>query len=80
MDLKGKNFLTLRDFTPDEITGLIDLAADLKAKKKAGKDKLRPVYANFKKFFDYEKEVNRVLGKNKTDSRFVGIGKLLKKQ
>ena len=32
MDLKGKNFLTLRDFTPDEITGLIDLAADLKAK------------------------------------------------
>ena len=36
MDLKGKNFLTLRDFTPDEITGLIDLAADLKAKKKAG--------------------------------------------
>ena len=51
-----------------------------KAKKKAGKDKLRPVYANFKKFFDYEKEVNRVLGKNKTDSRFIGIGKLLKKQ
>ena len=36
MDLKGKNFLTLRDFTPDEITSLIDLAADLKAKKKAG--------------------------------------------
>ena len=51
-----------------------------KAKKKAGKDKLRPVYANFKKFFDYEKEVNRVLGKNKTDNRFIGIGKLLKKQ
>ena len=36
MDLKGRNFLTLKDFTPEEITYLLDLAADLKAKKKAG--------------------------------------------
>jgi len=36
MDLKGKDFLKLLDFTPEEITGLLDLAADLKAKKKAG--------------------------------------------
>ena len=36
MNLKGRNFLTLKDFTPDEIRYLIDLAADLKAKKKAG--------------------------------------------
>ena len=36
MDLKGRNFLTLKDFTPEEITYMIDLAADLKAKKKAG--------------------------------------------
>ncbi len=36
MDLKGRSFLTLRDFAPDEIIGLLDLAADLKAKKKAG--------------------------------------------
>ena len=36
MNLKGKHFLKLLDFTPDEITGLIDLAAELKAKKKAG--------------------------------------------
>ena len=36
MNLKGKSFLTLLDFTPDEITGLVDLAAQLKAKKKAG--------------------------------------------
>ena len=35
-DLKGKSFLTLLDFSPAEITGLLDLAADLKAKKKAG--------------------------------------------
>ena len=36
MDLKGRNFLKLLDFTPEEINGLIELAADLKAKKKAG--------------------------------------------
>ena len=36
LNLKGKNFLKLLDFTPAEIEGLIDLAADLKAKKKAG--------------------------------------------
>ena len=36
MNLKGKNFLKLLDFTPEEITGLLDLAAELKAQKKAG--------------------------------------------
>ncbi len=36
MNIKGKSFLKLLDFTPEEIEGLIDLAAKLKAKKKAG--------------------------------------------
>ena len=36
MNLKGRSFLTLKDFTPEEIIGLLDLAADLKAKKKQG--------------------------------------------
>ncbi len=36
MDLKGRNFLTLKDFTPEEIRYLIDLAADYKEKKKKG--------------------------------------------
>ncbi|MCD8106419.1 MAG: ornithine carbamoyltransferase [Oscillospiraceae bacterium] len=36
MNLYGRDFLKLMDFTPDEIEGLIDLAATLKAKKKAG--------------------------------------------
>ena len=35
MDLKGKSFLKLLDFTPEQIGYLIDLASDLKAKKKA---------------------------------------------
>lgn len=36
MNLKGRSFLTLKDFTPEEILYLLDLAADLKAKKKKG--------------------------------------------
>ena len=36
MDLKGRHFLKLMDFTPEEIEYLLDLAADLKQKKKAG--------------------------------------------
>ena len=36
VNLKGKDFLKLLDFTSEEIEYLLDLAADLKAKKKAG--------------------------------------------
>ena len=35
-ELKGKNFLKLLDFTPEEIQGFIDFAIELKAMKKAG--------------------------------------------
>ncbi len=35
-DLKGRHFLTLKDFTPQEIESLLALAADLKRKKKQG--------------------------------------------
>lgn len=36
MNLKDRDFLTLLDYTPEEIAYLVDLAAELKAKKKAG--------------------------------------------
>jgi ornithine carbamoyltransferase len=36
MDLKGRSFLKLLDFTEEEILYLVDLAAELKQKKKAG--------------------------------------------
>ncbi|MDF3001625.1 MAG: argF [Bacillota bacterium] len=36
VNLKGRSFLTLMDFTPQEIRYLLDLAHDLKAKKRAG--------------------------------------------
>ncbi len=35
MNLRGRDFLTLKDFTPEEIAYLVDLAADYKRKKKA---------------------------------------------
>ena len=34
MNLQGRDFLTLKDFTPDEIGYLLDLSAELKDKKK----------------------------------------------
>ena len=36
MDLKGRHFLKLLDYTPEEIQYLLDLSADFKAKTKAG--------------------------------------------
>ena len=36
MNLKGRNFLTLKDYTDKEIMHLLDLAAELKDKKKKG--------------------------------------------
>ena len=36
MNLKGRNFLKLKDFTPEEILYMVDLATELKDKKKKG--------------------------------------------
>lgn len=36
VNLKGRSFLTLKDFSSEEIRYLLDLAHDLKAKKRAG--------------------------------------------
>ena len=58
MELKGRSFLKLIDYTPEEIEYLIDLAADLKAKKKAG----IPV-------FDMHRGKNIVLIFEKTSTR-----------
>lgn len=50
----------------------------VKAEKKAGKNKSKPVYRKFKQFYDYEAEQKKVLNKEQK-SRFSGIGKFLKK-
>ncbi len=51
----------------------------VKAQRKTGKNKSKPVYTKFKKFFDYEKAVANATKKEKEQSRFAGIGKLLEK-
>lgn len=55
------------------------LNLSVKAQRKAGKGKTKPVYTKFSKFFDYKKELDKVLRKKESDSRFTGIGKVLKK-
>ena len=52
-----------------------------KAEKKTGKNKSKPVYDKFKKFFDYEEQVAEIEKKanGNSKSRFSGIGKYLKK-
>jgi ornithine carbamoyltransferase len=43
IDLRGKHFLKLADFSPEGITYLIDLAAELKAAKKEGREEQKLV-------------------------------------
>lgn len=50
----------------------------VKAEKKSGKNKSKPVYSKFKRFYDYEKEIEKAQRKGvPAKSRFAGIGKLL---
>src|SRR2546423_9521832 len=41
IDLRGRSFLTLADYSPEEILYLIDLAAELKAAKREGREEQR---------------------------------------
>lgn len=49
-----------------------------KAQKKAGKGKTKPVYSRFNKFYNYEKAQREARNIEAKESRFSGIGKLLK--
>lgn len=51
----------------------------VKAQKKAGKNKSRPVYSRFRRFYDYEKELEKATKGEEDKPRFFGIGKFLKK-
>lgn len=51
----------------------------VKAEKKAGKGKTKPVYTKFKQFYDYEKHFDKAKGNENKKSRFAGIGEFLKK-
>lgn len=50
----------------------------VKAERKTGKDKSRPVYTKFKQFYNYKAEIEKAQNKaSPAKSRFAGIGKLL---
>ena len=52
----------------------------VQAERKVGKNKTKPVYTKFKKFFDYGKEIKKVLNEGKTNSRFLEISKKIKER
>lgn len=52
----------------------------VKAEKKTGKNKSKPVYSKFKRFYDYEAEIKKITNKGSEKSRFSGIGKFLKRE
>ena len=52
----------------------------VRAEKKVGKNKTKPVYIKFEKFFDYAKEVKKVLKRDKENSRFLEISKKIKER
>ena len=52
LNLKNRNFLKLLDFTPEEIQYLLDLAAQLKADKKAGREQRHLVGKNIALIFE----------------------------
>ena len=49
-----------------------------RARRRAGK-KLKPVYTKFDKFFDYQKQLDRVMGIKKK-SKFDGLAQFIKEQ
>jgi ornithine carbamoyltransferase len=52
VDLRGKHFLKLADFSPEEITYMIELAAELKAAKKEGREEQRLAGRNVALIFE----------------------------
>ena len=50
----------------------------VKAEKKVGKGRTKPVYQRFRKFFDYEKEVDRIKNRKQKNERLDIIGRMMK--
>ena len=61
IDLKNQHFLKLLDFTRDEIDHLLWLAADLKEKKKSGKEKQQLKGKNIALIFEKTSEPGALL-------------------
>ena len=51
----------------------------VKAEKKAGKNKSKPVYSRFKKFYDYEKEIAKITKKGNESGIASSMSRFLRK-
>ena len=51
-DLRGRHFLTLADHSPEELTYLLDLSAELKAAKREGREEQRLIGKNIALIFE----------------------------
>ncbi len=70
--LKGKHFLTLEDFTPEELRYLLDLSIRLKKEKKEGKDQRKNTGKNMLMLF--EMESTRTRCSFETSAQDLGMG------
>lgn len=48
------------------------------AKKRAGKDKVKPVFTRFDNFFNYEAELDKARGIKRNEDKLIAIGKIMK--
>lgn len=51
----------------------------VKAEKKAGKNKSKPVYSRFEKFYNYKAELEKVMKKDREKGRFAGLSDFFKR-
>lgn len=51
----------------------------VKAQKKSGKGNSRPVFSRFKRFYDYEQEIEKATASSGGKSRFSGLVNFLRK-
>ena len=58
--LKGRSFLSLQDYSPDEIQSLLDLATELKSAKYAGTEQPRLTGKNIALIFEKDSTRTRV--------------------
>ncbi len=70
--LKGKHFLTLEDFTPEELRYLLDLSIRLKKEKKEGRDQRKNTGKNMLMLF--EMESTRTRCSFETSAQDLGMG------
>ena len=52
----------------------------VKATKRAGKGKERPVYSVFKKFYDYHRELSKVCDREKKEDRFAEVKEVIRRR